>query len=60
MLVAAGVPLRPGGLEATNSQLQGQGLLFAGLRVRMSIASGTAETCHTKDQVQSQSIRSSM
>ena len=51
MLVAAGGPLQPGGQEATSSQLQGQGLLFSGLRVRMSIASGIAETCHTKAQV---------
>ena len=53
--MAAGSLLQPGkpglGLKASAPQLKWQGLLFCGLRVRMSIASGIAEARHTNAQV---------
>lgn len=56
LLMAAGSMLQPGtpgrgSLKASAPQLRGQGLLFCGLRVRMSIASGIAEVCHTNAEV---------
>ena len=60
LLMAAGSLLQPGtpgrgSLKASAAQLKGQGLRFCGLRVRMSIASGVAEACHTNAQVGAES-----